>query len=211
MRKSTAFCLPAITSLPVRHVTVSLRRDVGKICLLTAFTTNAFPQEYTPTVFDNYTVNFHFQERNISLGLFNTSGQESYDRLRPLTYMQADALIVCFSVVSPSSYVSVRAKWIPEIRVTCPNKPVILVGTQCDLREDAESLARLKEVNMLPITHPQGVALARQINAFTYIECSAKTLDGVGRVFVDAIRAVMLDRDHEEEELRKKKDHCELL
>lgn len=38
------------------------------------------------------------------------SGQEDYDRLRPLSYPQTDVFLVCFSVVSPSSFENVREK-----------------------------------------------------------------------------------------------------
>ena len=45
-----------------------------------------------------------------TLGLFDTAGQEDYDRLRPLSYPQTDVFLVCFSVVSPSSFENVREK-----------------------------------------------------------------------------------------------------
>lgn len=37
-------------------------------------------------------------------------GQEDYDRLRPLSYPQTDVFLVCFSVVSPSSFENVKEK-----------------------------------------------------------------------------------------------------
>ena len=44
------------------------------------------------------------------LGLFDTAGQEDYDRLRPLAYPQTDVFLVCFSVISPDSFENVREK-----------------------------------------------------------------------------------------------------
>lgn len=45
-----------------------------------------------------------------TLGLFDTAGQEDYDRLRPLSYPQTDVFLICFSVVAPASFENVREK-----------------------------------------------------------------------------------------------------
>jgi cell division control protein 42 len=55
-----------------------------------------------------------------TLGLFDTAGQEDYDRLRPLSYPQTDVFLVCFSVTSPASFENVKEKWFPEVRPTIP-------------------------------------------------------------------------------------------
>ncbi|VDP91645.1 unnamed protein product [Echinostoma caproni] len=83
---------------------------VGKTCLLISYTTNKFPTDYVPTVFDNYAVTVMVAGEPYTLGLFDTAGQEDYDRLRPLSYPQTDVFLVCFSVVSPSSYENVKEK-----------------------------------------------------------------------------------------------------
>lgn len=61
-----------------------------------------------------------------------------------------------------------------------------------DLREDKETLEKLREKKMSPITYPQGLALAKEINAVKYLECSALTQKGLKNVFDEAIRAVLL-------------------
>jgi cell division control protein 42 len=148
---------------------------VGKTCLLISYTTNKFPSEYVPTVFDNYAVTVMIGGEPYTLGLFDTAGQEDYDRLRPLSYPQTDVFLVCFSVVNPSSYENVKEKWVPEILHHCQKTPFLLVGTQVDLREDTNTLDKLGKNKLKPISPEQGEKLAKELKAVKYVECSALT------------------------------------
>lgn len=164
---------------------------VGKTCLLISYTTNAFPSEYIPTVFDNYSSQVTVDNRTISLNLWDTAGQEEYDRLRTLSYPQTNVFVICFSIASPPSYENVKHKWHPEVTHHCPNTPILLVGTKKDLRNDPEIQKKLKEQNQTTITQQQGAALARQIQAIKYLECSALNQDGIKEVFSEAVRAFL--------------------
>ncbi|KNE59176.1 cell division control protein 42 [Allomyces macrogynus ATCC 38327] len=126
-----------------------------------------------------------------TLGLFDTAGQEDYDRLRPLSYPQTDVFLVCFSVVAPSSFENVREKWYPEVEHHCPRVPCLLVGTQIDLRDDPATLERLEKLRQRPITQEQGEALARELHMEKYVECSALTQRGLKNVFDEAIVAAL--------------------
>ncbi|KAH0969172.1 hypothetical protein GBA52_028984 [Prunus armeniaca] len=99
---------------------------VGKTCLLISYTSNTFP-----TAREFY---LHFES---SEGLEN-SGQEDYNRLRPLSYRGADVFILAFSLISKASYENVSKKWIPELKHYAPGVPIILVGTKLDLRDDKQ-------------------------------------------------------------------------
>ncbi|KAK3523750.1 hypothetical protein QTP70_009238 [Hemibagrus guttatus] len=164
---------------------------VGKTCLLISYTTGAFPKEYIPTVFDNYSSQVSVDGRTISLNLWDTAGQEEYDRLRTLSYPQTNVFVICFSISSPPSYENIKHKWHPEVTHHCPNVPILLVGTKSDLRNDPEVQKKLKDQNQAPITVQQGQSLARQIHAVKYMECSALSQDGIKDVFAEAVRAFL--------------------
>ncbi|KAK7891325.1 hypothetical protein WMY93_023288 [Mugilogobius chulae] len=143
--------------------------------------------------------------RTLSLNLWDTAGQEEYDRLRTLSYPQTNVFIICFSISSPASYENVQLKWYPEVSHHCPGVPILLVGTKKDLRDDPELQKKLKETNSAPVSHSSGQSLAKQIQAIKYLECSALNQDGIKEVFSEAVRA------HLNPQPPAGKKHCTLL
>jgi small GTP-binding protein len=162
---------------------------VGKTCMLMSFSANSFPADYVPTVFDNYNTAIMVDDTPYNLGLWDTAGQEEYDRLRALCYPQTDVFLICFSIVDPASYDNVKQKWWPEIKHHCPETPIVLVGTKYDLRTDPKVLEELTKKNLAPITKEQGSQLCKEINATSFNECSALTQHGLKPVFDAAARA----------------------
>eukprot|EP01098_Paradermamoeba_levis_P007884 TRINITY_DN3282_c0_g1_i1.p1 TRINITY_DN3282_c0_g1~~TRINITY_DN3282_c0_g1_i1.p1 ORF type:complete len:198 (-),score=36.16 TRINITY_DN3282_c0_g1_i1:172-765(-) len=153
---------------------------VGKTCLLISYTKNVFPEEYVPTVFDNYTCNVVVDKRTINLGLWDTAGQAEYDKMRPLSYPQTDVFLCCFAVNNSDSFANVTLKWLPEIRTHNPETPIVLIGTKSDLRESGQD----------SVTSSQGQDLVKTSKVQKYCECSAKTQKGLKEVFEEAIRCV---------------------
>ncbi|ELR10855.1 Rasrelated C3 botulinum toxin substrate 1 precursor, putative [Acanthamoeba castellanii str. Neff] len=167
---------------------------VGKTCMLMSFANNVFPQEYIPTVFDNWNTAIMVDDSPYNLGLWDTAGQEEYDRLRALCYPQTDVFLICFSLVTPSSFENVRLRWQPELATHCPTVPFILVGLKIDLREDPTALETLYKQKLSPITTDEGRRLAQELGAAAYAECSAMTQRGLKTVFDEATRAVLKNR-----------------
>ena len=164
---------------------------VGKTCLLISYTTQSFPGEYIPTVFDNYSANVMISGKPIQLGLWDTAGQEDYDRLRPLSYPQTDVFIICYSIVDETSLENVKAKWHQEIKYHAPGVPIILVGTKEDLRDDEEYKKNMAAKGRKTLTTEEGEAVASAIGACYHTECSALTQKGLKQVFDQAILQVL--------------------
>jgi small GTP-binding protein len=170
---------------------------VGKTALLISYTTNAFPNEYIPTIFDNYSANVLVDGEPVNLNLWDTAGQEDYDRLRPLSYPHTDIFLICFSILSFSSFENVSLRWFPEVFHHCPNIPILLVGTKSDLRNDSKYTDSL-------ICYEQALAKAKFIGAEKYLECSALTQKGLKHVFDEAIRVATRNLEKPKRKLKCK-------
>ena len=154
---------------------------VGKSSLLISYTTNAFPSEYVPTVFDNYAANVMVDGKPVNMGFWDTgkekntrikflatltsfvvflAGQEDYDRLRPLSYPATDVFLLCYSIVSRASFENCASKWIPELRHHCPGAPIILVANKIDLRSGGSR--RTSEL----VTREEGQQMAKKLGFF---------------------------------------------
>ncbi|XP_054153353.1 uncharacterized protein LOC128952049 [Oppia nitens] len=192
------------TIAPISRVKCVLVGDgaIGKTSLIVSYTTNGYPAEYVPTAFDNYSVVVTIDNKPCQLQLCDTAGQDDFDTLRPLCYPQTNVFLLCFSVVCPTSFHNIQEKWLPEIKRYGNSKPpVILVGTQCDLRHDVKVLIELAQAREQPVSGEMAQRLANKIGAVKYIECSALTQKNLKDVFDTSILAGI----EYEQQLRQKK------
>ncbi|SCW03767.1 LAFE_0G17766g1_1 [Lachancea fermentati] len=187
----------------------------GKTCLLIVFAKGKFPQVYVPTVFDNYVADVEVDGRRVELALWDTAGQEDYDRLRPLSYPDSNVVLICFSIDLPDSLENVMEKWISEVLHFCQGVPIILVGCKVDLRNDSQVIENLRANGQEPVSQAAAQEVAEQIGAVEYIECSAKTGYGVREVFEAATRASLMGKQGKTKKSKKsstkKKKKCVVL
>ncbi|XP_044743963.1 ras-like GTP-binding protein RhoL isoform X2 [Chrysoperla carnea] len=155
---------------------------VGKTCLLIVYTSKEFPTEYVPTVFENYSGEIVVDEKTYSLSLWDTAGQEDYERLRPLSYPKTRCFLLCYAVNSRPSFDNILSKWYPEVKHFKPDIPIILVATKIDLRNDP---------TLDTISTAEGKRLRKKIKAYKLVECSAKNQEGLDDVFTEAVRAAV--------------------
>ena len=113
---------------------------------------------------------------HIELSLWDTAGQEEFDRLRSLSYDDTHTIMLCFSVDSKDSLENVESKWVGEIAENCAGVKLVLVALKCDLRErgadeeaedEEEGGRNAGEKEM--IGYKQGLEVAKRIQALRYL------------------------------------------
>ncbi|XP_040272069.1 rho-related GTP-binding protein RhoF [Bufo bufo] len=182
----------------------------GKTSLLMVYAKGSFPEQYAPSVFEKYTTSIKIGNKEVCLHLYDTAGQEDYDRLRPLSYQDVNLVLICFDVTSPTSFDNVLIKWYPEVHHFCRGVPIVLIGCKTDLRMDKERLRKLKTAQQEPVTYLQGEATCKSIQAEEYLECSAKFQENVDNVFREAT-LIALNGIKKEQRMKRKKRSCLLL
>ncbi|KAJ3806282.1 P-loop containing nucleoside triphosphate hydrolase protein [Lentinula lateritia] len=175
-----------------RKVVVCGDGACGKTSLLNVFTRGFFTQVYEPTVFENYVHDIYVDDQLVELSLWDTAGQEEFDRLRSLSYAETHVVMICFSVDNPISLENIETKWLDEILEFCPGVKVTL---KCDLRDDYLIKERLQRYGTHPVQYEEGLAVARRIRASRYLECSSKHNRGVTEVFHEAARVSLSSRN----------------
>ncbi|KAL7714802.1 Ras-like GTP-binding protein RHO1 [Entamoeba marina] len=154
--------------------------SVGKTCLLLAYSKGDIPTTYVPTVFENFSHVLKYKNEEYILHLWDTAGQEEYDRLRPLSYSDSDVVLLCFAVNNRTSFENITAKWDPEIKMYIATAKTILVGLKIDLREDGKD----------HVTKQEGDELAKQLGCVCYLESSSVQKIGLAPVFEKSVDCV---------------------
>lgn len=158
----------------------------GKTSALNVFTRGFFPTVYEPTVFENYVHDIFVDNTHMELSLWDTAGQEEFDRLRALSYEDTHVIMLCFSVDNRDSFENVSTKWMAEIQENCPGVKMVLTALKCDLRKDEE-----QNENPEAVSFDEGLAKAKEVGAVKYLECSAVQNRGIRETFYEAAKVAL--------------------
>lgn len=157
----------------------------GKTCLLEVFKRNKFPDEYIPTVVDNFVKEVKINEtESVNLTLWDTAGQEDYDSVRPLSYKDTDLVLLCYTIENCQVLSNIPKKWLFEIKNYCPSANFFLIGLKKDIRD--EKTSNVQGI----VSYEDGQNMANEIGAKAFIECSAKTGENVDRVFLESAKHI---------------------
>uniref|UniRef100_A0A914DM08 Rho GTPase n=1 Tax=Acrobeloides nanus TaxID=290746 RepID=A0A914DM08_9BILA len=172
----------------------------GKTSLIIAHAGGEFSDNYIPTAFDDYIIETYVEGKAKHLTVCDTAGEDDFNKLRPLSYPDADVFIVCYSVERPESIKNIRESWIPEIRHFCPHTPIVLVGNKKDIRDETRRKMS-KDIEASPSTSTgvvdriEAEECAKEFSQLPLIECSAKTRENVRQVFDTALAAAIAYRN----------------
>ncbi|KAH9385147.1 Ras-like protein gene family, member A [Nematocida major] len=150
----------------------------GKTCLLEVYKSGIFPEDYVPTIVDNFVTKESTEKGEVVLTLWDTSGQDEYDALRPLSYSNANLILICYSIEKKDRLGNIEEKWLSEIQNLCKDVPYFLVGLKADVRDNAPSSQADNFVS-----NEEGRSLAQKIGAKYFAECSALTKKNVKETF----------------------------
>jgi len=180
---------------------------IGKTSLLFVFSSNLYVGDYVPKLYeyigyDRCSVERIIKERYVNLIFWDTSVGDTQNRIRKLSYSSAEIVLLCFSIVSPLSFGNIKEKWITKIRQECPNIPFLLIGTKVDLRENRRVMELLKSRKQSPITKRQGIELAKEIGAISYMECSSLEIQGTNDIIQEIVKIVTEPRKEKTEGCR---------
>ena len=110
---------------------------------------------------------------HIELSLWDTAGQEEFDRLRSLSYDDTHTIMLCFSVDSKDSLENVESKWVAEIAENCQGVKLVLLALKCDLRErgsdEEDPVVDRNGREKVMIDYKQGLEVAKRIQALRYL------------------------------------------
>lgn len=189
-----------------------MRQDIIAECLHSRILPNSLALQRCsePTVFENYVHDIFIDNVHVELSLWDTAGQEEFDRLRSLSYDDTHTIMLCFSVDSPDSLENVESKWVGEIAENCAGVKLVLVALKCDLREqdrDEDGMDGTHEPKRPMIDYKQGLAVAEKIHALRYLECSAMKNRGVNEAFTEAARVALSVKTQKD----KKRGFCNMM
>ncbi|KAG8200247.1 hypothetical protein JTE90_021902 [Oedothorax gibbosus] len=210
IRSTTDFvCRPKMVRSRNLKLTVVGDKGVGKTSLLKTYAKGSFPGgEYVSTVFPFlpdeeyvYSRSIDYSGQPVLLAMWDRVyfNQKEDDDIRAVQFYQTDVFLLCFSVIDQRSFSNILQIWKPEILKHCPKSKCLLVGLKKDLR----CAKNKSDPSQSVITRSMGRDMAERIGAVDYMECSAKTKDGIKQVYAVAIQSAMGNPPHKQKKLVK--------
>lgn len=106
---------------------------VGKSKLVERFLVNDYIEKQLSTyALTMYRHTTRIDNKAVEVDIWDTAGQECFERLHPSYYFGAHACVLVFDVTRKVTYMNLK-KWYLEMRSYCPNIPCILLANKIDV------------------------------------------------------------------------------
>ena len=166
--------------------------NVGKTSIFNRYYTNKFKGNYSSSIgVDFQTKNYNYKDKNYSVHIFDTAGQERFRSITESYYHMGDGIFLVFDLTNQNSLNSIP-QWIESINEKVKNKKFIILGNKDDLKRNQISELDINEV-------------LEEFNDIKYIKVSAKDGTNIQKAFEEMID--LLDDDNNEEEEDEKKNN----
>lgn len=157
-----------------------------KSSLIMCLNENSFPERYVPTIFENFKMDVSIDGKPYTLHIWDTSGTQEYDRLRPLAYGDADIIVITFSMISRSSFNNITEKWLGEVKHYSKDAAFVIVGIGLDEYQNGNSdHVSLEEIEKY----------ADENKLHGYICCSLKTNENIDKVLPTLMKSLEKKRE----------------
>ena len=162
-------------------ITLLGNSGVGKTCIITRYTEGSFEQNKASTSGASYSQkHLVIENKEITLDIWDTAGQEKYRAIAKIYYKEAKAVILVYDITDESSFKEMKEYWYEQIKLYAQKDIVIaIVANKNDLYEECQ------------VSDDQGRQFANEIGAI-FASTSAKNANGINALF-DNIGIRILD------------------
>jgi small GTP-binding protein len=174
--------------LPIK-ITIVGENKVGKSSFSIRFASKTFPspEEHLPVAMEPIEGKGLHSGHDITYSLWDIRATHEYETLRVKSYFGTDVFLMMFSLVAPSSLKLIEEYWDAEVMAQIPDAIKILVGTKEDLVTDDDTLQKLADNHLHPVTHDEAMKVARKIGAAEYFTISSRMGTNVEQLMQSAL------------------------
>jgi Ras-related protein Rab-5C len=159
--------------------------SAGKTSVVLRLVKNTFPDKVEPTIGAAFMVHkMQVEDRSVKLEIWDTAGQELYRSLAPMYYRGASAAVIVYDITKKDSFETMK-RWVDELKVRAPQNIVLAIaGNKLDLESERAVPTKLALEYLRQIEEGGG---DRPI----FCECSAKTGEGIGKLFSEVCQRLI--------------------
>lgn len=175
----------------VRNVYFIGDESVGKSCFLTVLKEETFPKDFIPVTLDSFQLNSNIEESSMLVSFHDTDKIDKNELISEIRKSGFDIIVLCYAINDRKSFISLKDEWIPLFFQNEIADNLILIGLKQELRNNFENTNN-------PVELCEGMNFALEINAFDFIECSAKQNYNIKEVFAIIERVLLLVEEKKE-------------